>query len=248
MIPVGDSLRSRRFAFVNYALIAVNAAVFVYELSLQSQRVLVRGPVGGARVTSELDVWINQWGMVPCRLTDSCGRGAEVFASGGGNEWVNLFTSQFIHGSWAHILGNMVFLWIFGDNVEDAMGHVRYLVFYLLGGAIAGLAQVASDPSGAVPTVGASGAIAAVLGAYLVTYPRASVSVLIPIIVIPWFTEVPAALMMAVWFLTQLVSVGSMTEAAGGSGGVAYWAHIGGFLAGMALVWFFRGRQRSYDV
>ena len=248
MIPVGDSLRSHRFAFVNYVLIAANIAVFFYELSLQAQRVLVRGPFGGARVTSDLDVWINQWGVVPCRLTDSCPRGAEVFASGGGNEWINLFTSQFIHGGWAHILGNMVFLWIFGDNVEDAMGHVRYLVFYLLGGAIAALAQVAAGPSGAIPTVGASGAIAAVLGAYLVTYPRASVSVLIPIIFIPWFTEVPAVLMMLVWFLTQLVSVGSMTEAMGGSGGVAYWAHIGGFLAGIALVWFFRGRHRSYDV
>ena len=248
MIPIGDSLRARTFPLVNYTLIAINFVVFVYELSLQAQRILVRGPFATARVSSELDVWINQWGVVPCRLAETCPLGAAVFAPGGGSEWVHLFTSQFIHGGWSHILGNMLFLWIFGDNIEDAMGHARYLVFYLLGGAIAGLAQVASDPSGTIPAVGASGAIAAVLGAYLVTYPRASVSVIIPIIIIPFFTKVPAILMMGLWFGTQLLGLGAVSDAADASGGIAYWAHIGGFVAGLVLVWFFRGRRRSYDI
>jgi membrane associated rhomboid family serine protease len=246
MIPYRDSLRSRTFPIVNYALIAINIIVFVYELSLQTQAV----SLGFRRLGfgNELDVWISQWGVVPCRLAESCPPRAVVLESGAGNEWINLITSQFIHGGISHILGNMLFLWIFGDNVEDAMGHVRYLLFYLLGGVIAGLAQIAVDANGTIPSVGASGAIAAVLGAYLVTYPRASVAVLIPIWIIPWLTRVPAILMMGFWFLTQLISVGAMANARGGGGGVAYWAHIGGFLAGVVLVWFFRGSRRSVDV
>lgn len=245
MIPVGDSLRSRTFPIVNYALIAVNFVVFFYELSLQGQSLGV-----GRNAPTELDRWIAGWGVVPCRLTDACPVLARAtldrLASGPG-EWSHLITSQFIHGGWSHILGNMLFLWIFGDNVEDATGHVKYLIFYLVGGVIAGLAQVVANPTATVPAVGASGAIAAVLGAYLVTYPRASVSVVIPIIIIPWFTRVPAVLMMGLWFLTQVISVGAVSDAMGGGGGVAYWAHIGGFVAGMLLVWFFRGRGRSYD-
>jgi membrane associated rhomboid family serine protease len=247
MLPVGDSLRSRAIPWVNYTLIAINFLVFFYELTLQGQRIRF-----GGTVTTELDRWVLEWGVVPCRLTDRCPltpAGLLIdLTSGGPGEWVHLITSQFIHGGWLHILGNMLFLWIFGDNVEDAMGHLRYLIFYLLGGVIAGLAQVASDPSGTVPAVGASGAIAAVLGAYLVIYPRASVTVIIPIVIIPWLTEVPAVLMMLVWFLTQVISVGAVADAMGGTGGVAYWAHIGGFLAGVVLVWFFRGGRRSYDI
>lgn len=247
MIPVSDSLRSRTFPWVNYALIAVNFLVFFYELSLQSHQVIVTGP-GIRQQMSELQVWIEQWGVVPCRLTDSCPVGAPVFAPGGGNEWIHLITSQFIHGGWAHILGNMLFLWIFGDNIEDAMGHVRYLIFYLIGGIIAGLSQVAVGPGEVVPSVGASGAIAAVLGAYLVTYPRASVTVVIPIIIIPWLTRVPAILMMVLWFFTQVVSVGAIASTTSNGDNVAYFAHIGGFIAGMILVFFFRGQQRSYEV
>jgi membrane associated rhomboid family serine protease len=246
MIPVGDSLRSRTFPFVNYIIIAVNITVFLYELMLQSQRI---GPNRNA--PTELDEWVAKWGTVPCRVTDSCSGLNGRFVDQLSNvpfDWVQLLASQFIHGGLLHIAGNMLFLWIFGDNIEDAMGHVRYLVFYLLCGVIAGLAQVASDPNAVVPSVGASGAIAGVLGAYLVTYPRASVQVVIPIIFIPFFTRLPAVLMMGFWFLSQLIGVGSVADVRGGEGGVAYWAHIGGFLAGMALVFFFRGRERSYDV
>jgi membrane associated rhomboid family serine protease len=246
MIPVGDSLRSRTFPFVNYGIIVVNFIVFFYELALQSQQIIFLG-----QRATELDRWMFEWGLVPCRLVDQCPVAAAPVLdrlSRGPGDWSHLITMQFIHGGWAHILGNMLFLWIFGDNIEDAMGHVRYLLFYLLGGVIAGLAQVASDPSATLPAVGASGAIAAVLGAYLVTYPRASVSVVIPIIIIPWLTKVPAVLMMGLWFLTQLISAGAVSDVMNGGGGVAYFAHIGGFIAGMVLVWFFRGKRRSYDM
>lgn len=245
MIPVGDSLRSRTTPYVNWALIILNIAVFIYELTLHGQPVPRQLAVLGFR--NELDVWTTQWGVVPCRITDACPTHPPVLDSGAGWEWVTLITSQFIHGGWLHLLGNMLFLWVFGDNIEDACGHLRYLVFYLLCGTIAGLAQVASDPTGVVPAVGASGAIAGVLGAYLVTYPRASVSVVIPIIFIPWLTQVPAVVMMLLWFVVQIIGLGSVTDAMGGEGGVAYWAHIGGFVAGMLLIWFFRGRGRSYE-
>lgn len=245
MIPYGDSLHSRSIPLVNYTLIVINLLVFIYELMLQGQGVSL-----GLRqlgFTSELDVWINQWGTVPCRLAGSCPARSVVLESGAGNEWVNLITAQFIHAGPVHIAGNMLFLWLFGDNIEDTMGHIRYLLFYLLGGIIAGLAHVYADPNSPVPAVGASGAIAAVMGAYLVTYPRASVQVVIPIGFFPFFTRLPAFLMMGLWFLTQLVGVGAMADVKGGGGGVAYWAHIGGFVAGMVLVWFFRGRRRSID-
>ena len=246
MIPVGDSLRSRRFPFVNYTFIAINFVVFFYELSLQSQPVQITDRFGRRFIVgSRLDEWISQWGVVPCELLSRCPRG--YVPADAAPDWVNLISAQFIHGGWAHILGNMLFLWVFGDNIEDAMGHVRYLVFYLLGGTIAALAQVAAGPSSTTPMVGASGAIAAVLGAYLVTYPRARIRVVIPIIIIPWLTEVPAILMMGFWFLTQVISVGALTNATGGGGGVAYFAHIGGFVAGAVLIWFFRGRRRSLD-
>jgi membrane associated rhomboid family serine protease len=247
MFPFGDSLRSRTFPLVNYSIIAINILVFIYELSLETQGV----SRAAARLgfTSQLDIWIAEWGTVPCREVDvACARGFPVLESGPPNDLMTLLTAQFIHGGIAHIAGNMLFLWIFGDNIEDTMGHVRYLLFYLLGGIIAGLAHIASDPHSSIPTVGASGAIAAVLGAYLVTYPFASVKVVIPIVIFPWLTRVPAFLMMGLWFLSQFIGIGQMAEARGGGGGVAYWAHIGGFVAGMALVWFFRGRRRSIDL
>jgi membrane associated rhomboid family serine protease len=199
MFPLGDSLRSRTFPIVNYTLIAINILVFLYELSLQGQGV----SRAEARLgfTSELDVWITQWGTVPCRIADTqCARGFPVLDPGPGSDPLTLITAIFIHGGWLHIAGNMLFLWIFGDNIEDTMGHVRYLLFYLLGGIIAGLAHIFADPNSPIPTVGASGAIAAVLGAYLVTYPFASVKVVIPIIIIPWLTRVPAFVMMGLWF------------------------------------------------
>ncbi|HTE85336.1 MAG TPA: rhomboid family intramembrane serine protease, partial [Dehalococcoidia bacterium] len=208
--------------------------------------------------TPDLNSWIAQWGAVPCLITGALGGGAATcnvhgqLAQSGTDqsEILHLLTSMFIHGGWLHILGNMIFLWVFGDNVEDAMGHVGYLLFYLLCGVGAGLGQVFADPTAAVPAVGASGAIAGVLGAYLVLYPRASVRTVIPIIIIPWIVRIPAVVLMLFWFTTQLISSNlfSVSSAVGGSGGVAYMAHIVGFILGLALVFVFRGRQRSIDV
>ncbi len=153
--------------------------------------------------------------------------------------WATLFTSMFLHGGWLHLVGNMLYLWIFGRAVENALGPLRFLVFYILCGAIAGLAQAAIDPGAEVPMVGASGAIAGILGAYLVLYPRGNVVVLIWIIIFLRLVTVPAILMLGLWFLLQLVNAASATA---GSGGVAFWAHVGGFVAGMLMVSFFRRR------
>ena len=241
MIPIGDSLRSRVFPWVNYGLILANFAVFFYELR-----------------TADLNAWIAQWGAVPCLIAGAIGGGPATCSIQGrlaqfGTDYgqlLHLFTSMFIHAGWLHILGNMIFLWVFGDNVEDAMGHLGYLLFYLLCGLGAGLGQVFADPSAAIPSVGASGAIAGVLGAYLVLYPRASVRTVIPIIIIPWIVRIPAVVLMLFWFAMQLLSSNlfSASTAVGGSGGVAYMAHIAGFILGVVLVFVFRGRARSIDV
>jgi len=245
MIPVGDSLRSRSFPYVNYAIILLNAGIWIYELTLAgtTQR------IGNATMTA-LDRWVYDWGTVGCRVTDSCPAVFERAFADSPSAWFTLATAAFIHAGWLHLIGNMLFLWIFGDNVEDAMGHVGYLIFYLLVAIIAGLAQVASSPASTVPGVGASGAIAGVMAAYLVLYPGATVHVVIPIIIIPWLTNLPAVILMIFWFLMQVFSgVAALgARATGGEGGVAWFAHIGGFVAGLILVWFFRTRRRSYDV
>jgi membrane associated rhomboid family serine protease len=245
MIPYSDSLRSRSVPFVNYALIAINVFVFLYELSLAGDSVVV-----GNRRFDALDQWVTNWGAVACRISDSCPVAFDRMVGDAPNPWITLITAMFIHAGWMHVIFNMLFLWIFGDNVEDAMGHLPYLVFYLLVGVIAGLAQVASSPSSTVPGVGASGAIAGVMAAYLVLYPGATVHVIIPITIIPWFTNLPAWILMIFWFGTQVLSglAALGARATGGEGGVAWWAHIGGFLAGLLLVWFFRSGRRSYDV
>ena len=241
MIPLRDSLRSRTFPFVNYALILANFAVFFFELS-----------------QPDLNAWIVSWGAVPCFVSAAAHSSDQAFCSLNGQSgtvpivgqpFLTLLTSMFIHAGWLHILGNMLFLWVFGDNVEDATGHVGYLIFYLLCGIGAGLGQIYVDPSSAIPSVGASGAIAGVLGAYLVLYPRASVQTLIPIFILPWIVRIPAFIVMLVWFGTQVLSsqIFSVANATGGSGGVAYMAHVVGFLLGVVLIFIFRGRRRSID-
>jgi membrane associated rhomboid family serine protease len=245
VIPLRDSLRSRSVPFVNYTLIAINVAVFLYQLTLAGPAMRV-----GGQVLTREDRWLYNWGTVACRVTQECAVEFDRTFGAAPNAWLTLVTATFIHAGLLHLAGNMLFLWIFGDNVEDAMGHVAYLLFYLIVGVIAALAQIASSPSSTVPAVGASGAIAGVMAAYLVLYPGASVHVLIPIIIIPWFTHVPAFLLMIVWFGLQVVSgVAALgARATGGEGGVAWFAHIGGFVAGLVLVWFFRTRRRSYDI
>ena len=225
MIPISDAVRSRTFPFVNIALIVASVAVFIYELTLS---------------TADINVFIVDHGIIPLQLVDW------VQSPSGLEEPGTVFTSMFLHGGWLHLLGNMLFLWVFGDNVEDSLGHLRYLLFYLLAGVGAVALQVYIDQDGTIPMVGASGAIAGVLGAYLILYPRATVAVLIPWL---WFFgafPVPAVFLIGVWFLLQLLNgVAAIATATGVDTGIAFWAHVGGFLTGLALVFVFRrGRRR----
>jgi membrane associated rhomboid family serine protease len=175
------------------------------------------------------DDFVNKWSMVP----------ADVIA---GHRWITVLTSMFMHASWSHIVGNMVFFWAFGPEIEDSMGPLRYLVFYLVGGAVAMFTQLAADPHSTVPCLGASGAIAAVMGGFLVTYPRDEIRT---ILFFGWFARiafVPAALLIVLWFLLQLLSVGVVADVQGG--GVAYLAHIGGTIYGVATARLFEGRRK----
>jgi membrane associated rhomboid family serine protease len=175
------------------------------------------------------DAFVNAWSAIPAQI---------VF----GHRWITLFTSMFMHGSWSHIIGNMVFLWAFGPEIEDAMGRWRYIIFYLAGGLIAMGAQVAADPQSTLPTLGASGAIAAVMGAFMVTFPRDQIRSLLIIFVFVRVTMVPAALLIGFWFLTQLVDAGSVADVQ--TGGVAYLAHIGGFIFGAVTARLFESSRR----
>jgi membrane associated rhomboid family serine protease len=170
------------------------------------------------------DAFVIQWSAVPAQITS-------------GHHWITILTAMFMHGSWSHIIGNMVFLWAFGPEIEDAMGRGRYLVFYLLGGLIAMLAQVGASPHSTVPNLGASGAIAAVMGAFIVTYPRDRIKSLLIIFIFVKVTFIPAALLIGFWFLTQLVHAGAVAQVQ--TGGVAYLAHVGGFIFGSVTArWF----------
>jgi membrane associated rhomboid family serine protease len=240
VIPIGDSVRSRTIPYVNLTIIAANLLVFAYELALGSG----------------LNRFLCDWGVTPRDVTNffappprpelalgPCGLSSSQV---GPDVLLRPFTAMFIHAGWLHILGNMLFLWIFGDNVEDALGHLRYLLFYLICGLGAAAAQIFMTPNDLLPAVGASGAIAGVMGAYLVLYPRANIAVLVPLLILLGAFYIPAVLLIGVWFLMQLFSgVASIGYATGGSGGVAWWAHVGGFLVGMLLIALSRPRRRS---
>jgi membrane associated rhomboid family serine protease len=219
MIPLRDAIPSRTFPLVNYAIIAVNAFAFFIEISQG------RG----------FDQLIYRFGIVPSRFL-----GAGIFDL---HQLSTLLSSMFLHGGWLHILGNMWFLHIFGDNIEDRLGHVRYLFFYLLSGIGAALTQVALNPSSGVPMVGASGAIAGVMGAYVFLYPRARIVTLIPIIIFLQVVELPAFLFLGLWFVMQIFSGITSLGIGADAGGVAWWAHIGGFAAG-AMLLVLLGRRR----
>ncbi len=221
MIPLRDEIRSRSTPYINFTLIALNVAIFLL-MSLA-------GPKG-------YETALKAMALVPLWVT----RGLDP------GDILHILTSMFVHGSLAHLAGNMLYLWIFGDNVEDAMGHIRYLIFYLLGGFLAAVTHVLTNPYSTVPTVGASGAIAAVLGAYLVLYPGSRVQTLIPLGYFVRITVLPAALVLGFWFVYQLIlgflSLGAPADA----GGVAFWAHIGGFVAGAVLAKLFAYRPDYY--
>jgi len=219
MIPLRDANPTRRPALVTLALIVACFIAFGWELGL-----LARGGAAFERA-------ITDWGVVPGRLTAAWGRGD--FLSG---ESLTLLTSQFLHGGWLHLLGNLLYLWIFGNNVEDRLGRAGFLLFYLTGGVLAGLAQVAIDPAATTPTIGASGAIAATLGAYLVFFPGARVTSLVFLGFFYQLVKIPAAIVLGFWFVLQLVDgIGSLGVTQGG--GVAFFAHIGGFVFGASMAW-----------
>ena len=229
MIPLRDSQRTHGRPIVNWALILLNLAVFVYELTLND--------VG-------LQQFTIRWGVIPGVITNPGVFPREALAQTAGV--FGLVTSLFVHVGWVHILGNMLYLFIFGDNVEDLLGHGRYLFFYLAGGMVASLAHVLTSPSSLVPTVGASGAVASVLGAYFVNFPRARVTAVIPVGLFLPVVQVPAILFLFLWFITNLFS-GVAALGGPGQGGVAWWAHIGGFVTGMVLSVLWRRRNRAQE-
>jgi len=213
MLPIRDTIRSKSFPLVNTLLIVANAFVFFIELSLPAD---------------QLERMLTVFGASSAR-----------FDLSNPLTFYPLVTYMFLHGGWLHIISNLWILFIFGDNVEDRMGSARYLVFYLMGGIAAGLLQIFASPGSDMPAIGASGAIAAVMGAYFVYFPRAMVISLVPIFFFAWFVNVPAVLYIGIWFVTQLFSgVASLASAGGAAaGGVAWWAHIGGFLFGVLLAY-----------
>jgi len=178
------------------------------------------------------DAFVMQWSAIPAQIIS-------------GHHWITIFTAMFMHGSWSHIIGNMIFLWAFGPEIEDAMGRGRYLLFYLAGGMVAMLAQILADPHSTVPNLGASGAIAAVMGGFIVTYPRDRIKAVLFIFVFVRITFIPAALLIGFWFLTQLVHAGAVAQVQ--TGGVAYLAHVGGFVFGAVTARLFEGSSRIVD-
>jgi hypothetical protein len=229
MIPLRDANPSRSAPFVTLALIALNCFVFFYELALP--------PAG-------LEQLVFTFGMVPARLAAFPAHPDISF----GDAALPFLTSMFLHAGWLHLLGNMWFLWIFGDNVEDYLGHLRFLLFYLLCGLAASAAHLVFNWNSTLPTVGASGAIAGVLGAYLLLFPGARILTLVPVFFV-WLMELPAYVILIYWFVLQLLrgTATSLAETAPG-GGVAWWAHVGGFVAGLALVKIIASRRRRYYV
>jgi membrane associated rhomboid family serine protease len=217
VIPLHDDNPTERTPVVTIAFIATCILVFLYQVSLP------RDPG---------ETFVYQYGAIPSVLFGHAVLPPEAAAI---PPIVTLLTSMFLHGGWMHLIGNMLYLWIFGNNIEDVMGHARFIVFYLLCGALAALSHAVTDLSSQIPMVGASGAISAVLGAYVLLFPHARILVLIPGFGI---TQVAAGIVLGMWFVTQLVSGGMSMGAQGG--GVAFFAHIGGFLAGMALIGLFK--------
>jgi membrane associated rhomboid family serine protease len=229
VIPLTDSPPRRSFPWVTVAIIVVNVLVFLYELTLPN---------------SELEAMVQAAGTIPAEILT--GRDIGPPAPIPGVVWITLFTAMFVHGGFLHIASNMLYLWVFGDNVEDTFGHGTYLVFYLVAGVIAGLTHVFVNAGSEVPSVGASGAIAGVLGAYLLLFPNAQVRTLIflgPFITWP---RISAVLLIVFWFLTQLVTgLASLNVTTHETTGVAVWAHIGGFVAGLLMALVLRPRPAS---
>ena len=222
MIPIRDQLPTRNIPIINYLLIAVNVAVFVLQW--------LAGP--------NEEALIYEFALIPASFLTNLSLG----------DVTDIFTSMFMHAGFAHIGGNMLYLWIFGDNVEDSMGSGKYFLFYLAGGIVASFTHILTNPGSQIPTVGASGAIAAVLGAYLVLYPQSKVLTIIPLGFFIRMTLLPASIVLGLWFVLQFFS-GILALGGPDVGGVAFWAHIGGFVSGIVLGKLFSNqRQEQYTV
>jgi membrane associated rhomboid family serine protease len=247
LLPIKDNIPTRQFPVVTVAIIVI--CVFVYFFL---QKGGIHGPsnqsvVKYAAIPYEITHPGKHCALVNAGQAVACEgqRGVHGHASSQPATWLTILFAMFMHGGILHLAGNMLYLWIFGNNVEDSMGRVRFVVFYLLGGLIATAGQVLYAPNSDIPTLGASGAIAAVLGGYAVLYPRARVLTLVFIIIFVTVIELPALLVLGLWFLLQLASVSAQTGELGG-GGVAYWAHIGGFVFGMLVIRLFAKRVNDY--
>jgi membrane associated rhomboid family serine protease len=214
MLPLRDVIPSRTTPYITIVIIVLNALAWLFEVSMPRR---------------DLSVFLQIYGLVPAAFIPS-----------------TLLSSMFLHASWSHVIGNMWYLWIFGDNVEDRLGHGRFIAFYLLCGLVAAFGQMTLDPDSTVPMIGASGAIAGVMGAYFVLYPQSRVLTLIPLIIFWEIVELPAIMLLGFWFLMQLFSAGAIAVTAttgGGGGGIAFVAHIAGFVAGMGAVLVLRKRR-----
>jgi len=225
MIPLKDNIPAKRFPTVNLWLIIINVFCFLYELK--------QGP--------NLQYFIESYAFVPAHFMEQQARNWLDLS-----RFVPIFFSMFLHGNWLHLISNMWFLWIFGDNVEDAMGRGRYPLFYLLCGVVSVFAQTMASPHSSVPMIGASGAISGVLGAYVLLYPRAKILTFVPIFFFFYMLDVPAYVFIGIWFLMQFLE-GTMQAVAVGKaagGGIAWWAHVGGFGAGVAMIHLFRQKPR----
>ncbi|MBN1355269.1 rhomboid family intramembrane serine protease [bacterium] len=229
MIPIRDTIPARRFPFVMWLIILLNAAVFYHELTLPSPH---------------LERFIESWAVIPVSLFNPGHPAAGIHAG----PVLSLFSAMFLHGGWLHFIGNMWILVIFGDNVEDRLGHIRFAVFYFICGAAANFLHAVFNADSNIPTIGASGAIAGVMGAYFVLFPMARILVMVPVFFYPVFFEIPAIFYLFFWFLIQVYSgTFSLVHGPANFEGIAFWAHIGGFLVGLfLLIFFLPGRKSQY--
>ncbi len=223
MIPLRDSAKSDTFPFVNIAIIILNLVIYVHEVLLEPYA---------------LNQFFYIYGLIPADALNTFYTGAALTPL-----LINSITATFVHGGWFHVLGNMLFLWVFGDNVEDRLGHARYLLFYLLAGVAGGAAHIITNPASTVPVVGASGAVAGVLGAYIIAFPHSRILALVPLLIIFWLAEIPAIIFIAIWFVLQLFN--GVASLGGSAAPVAWWAHIGGFIVGAVLIKLLARRREA---
>jgi membrane associated rhomboid family serine protease len=228
VFPLKDDIPTRSWPLATIALILLNAAAFLYQFSLHGA-----GPSGAKAAQA----FVSEFGLIPCRLTGACAGAPDA-----PSVLLTVFTSMFLHGGLFHIAGNMLYLWIFGNNVEDTLGHGRFVAFYLVAGAAAALAQTLINTRSHLPMIGASGAVSGVLGAYLLLFPHARVLCLVILGFFVRLIHVPAIIVLGLWAVVQFFSGYLAMAVGGGEGGVAWFAHIGGFLTGMALLFAFRPR------